>query len=104
MSSLDVHGIIKAFSGKRVLDQVEFTTNPGEVLVIMEPSGCGKTTLLRCILGSLDPDEGRVMINGEDMTSKPVEARNIGYVPQDFGLFPHLTVFDNVAFGLKIKK
>jgi ABC-type sugar transport system ATPase subunit len=87
----------------KVLDKVELLVEQGELMVIMGPSGCGKTTLLLVILGALRPDEGQIWIGDREITNLRVEERNIGYVPQDFGLFPHLSVYENIAFGLKIR-
>jgi ABC-type sugar transport system ATPase subunit len=87
----------------KVLDKVELLVEQGELMVIMGPSGCGKTTLLLVILGALRPDEGQIWMGGREITNLRVEERNIGYVPQDFGLFPHLSVYENIAFGLKIR-
>ncbi|MEM2110473.1 MAG: ABC transporter ATP-binding protein [Candidatus Bathyarchaeia archaeon] len=104
MKKLFVQGISKTYGNIKALDHVEFSINPGELMVIMGPSGCGKTTLLLVILGALKPDEGHVWINGNNVDKLPLEERNIGYLPQDFGLFPHLTVYDNIAFGLRVRK
>ncbi|MEM2897552.1 MAG: ABC transporter ATP-binding protein [Candidatus Bathyarchaeia archaeon] len=104
MKKLFVQGISKTYGNIKALDHVELAINPGELMVIMGPSGCGKTTLLLVILGALKPDEGHVWINGNNVDKLPLEERNIGYLPQDFGLFPHLTVYDNIAFGLRVRK
>ena len=76
----------------------------GEYFVVLGPSGAGKTLLLQLIAGILQPDRGRVLIDGVDMTMAPPEKRFVGYVPQNYALFPHLTVFGNIAFGLKLRK
>jgi ABC-type sugar transport system ATPase subunit len=101
--SLYIRNVSKSFGKVKVLDKVELLVEQGELMVIMGPSGCGKTTLLLVILGALRPDEGQIWIGDREITNLRVEERNIGYVPQDFGLFPHLSVYENIAFGLKIR-
>ncbi|MEM1514786.1 MAG: ABC transporter ATP-binding protein [Candidatus Bathyarchaeia archaeon] len=103
MKSLSIQGISKYFGNVKALDRVNLFVNPGELMVIMGPSGCGKTTLLLIILGVLRQDEGLILVDGKDITYTPIEERNIGYVPQDFGLFPHLNVYENIAFGLRVR-
>jgi len=103
MKELRIESVTKRYGSVKALDRVELTINPAELIVVMGPSGCGKTTLLLVILGALTPDEGHIRI-GEEIDQIPVEERNIGYVPQDFGLFPHLIVYENIAFGLKVRK
>lgn len=76
----------------------------GELVVLVGPSGCGKTTILRLILGDLRPDSGHIYMDEEVIDNMPIEKRAVGYVPQDFGLFPHLSVYENVAYGLRIRK
>jgi putative spermidine/putrescine transport system ATP-binding protein len=75
----------------------------GELLSLLGPSGCGKTTTLRMIAGFVQPSEGRVILNGEDISKRPVHTRNIGVVFQSYALFPHLTALDNVGFGLRMR-
>ena len=75
----------------------------GEYFVIMGPTGAGKTLLLQLIAGVFHPDEGRILLGGRDVTFLPPEKRAVGYVPQNYALFPHLNVFDNIAYGLKVK-
>ena len=76
----------------------------GELVSLLGPSGCGKTTTLRVVAGFIEPVSGDFILDGENLTKVPVHKRNFGLVFQSYALFPHLTVFDNVAFGLKIKK
>ena len=76
----------------------------GELLALLGPSGCGKTTTLRSVAGFIEPDAGRILINGRDYTNLPPNRRDIGLVFQSYALFPHLTVFDNVAFGLRMRR
>lgn len=103
MRALYVQNISKSFGNVKVLNNVELIVEEGEFTVIMGPSGCGKTTLLLVILGALRPDEGAIWIGDKEITDLPIEERGIGYVPQDFGLFPHLNVYENIAFGLRIR-
>jgi len=103
MSELRVENLSKSYGTTKAIDGVNLTVSPSEFLVVMGPSGCGKTTLLLTILGVLRADEGHVYINGKDIDALPISERNIGYTPQDFGLFPHLSTYDNVAFGLRTR-
>ncbi len=103
MSELRVENLSKSYGTIKALDGLNLAVNPSELLVVMGPSGCGKTTLLLTILGALKPDEGYIYINGRDMDGLNINERNIGYAPQDFGLFPHLSTYDNVAFGLRAR-
>ena len=96
-------------SGKRsvrvpALDGVELEVRDGELLVVVGPSGSGKTTLLRCIAGLESLDEGRVEVDGKDVTGLPAGRRNVAMVFQDFALYPHMTVHDNISFGLRATK
>lgn len=100
---LAVTDISVSFGGVAVLDRVSLEISRGEVLALLGPSGAGKTTLLRVIAGLLAPDNGRIQLDGRDITSLPAYLRNIGLVFQDDQLFPHLSVADNIAFGLRIK-
>jgi ABC-type Fe3+/spermidine/putrescine transport system ATPase subunit len=104
MKELHIENVTKTYGNVKALDQVELTINPAEFMVVMGPSGCGKTTLLLVILGALMLDEGHIWINGKDIDELPLDERNIGYVPQDFGLFPHLNVYENIAFGLRVRR
>ncbi|MGC8877376.1 ABC transporter ATP-binding protein [Thermus sp.] len=100
---LELQGIRKRFGGHEVLKGVDLLVYPGEILALLGPSGCGKTTLLRVVAGLEAPDAGRVLLQGRDVTPLPPERRGIGFVFQDYALFPHLTALGNVAFGLKGK-
>lgn len=90
--------------GDFALEHVNLTANKGECLVLLGPSGGGKTTLIECIAGLHRPASGRILLDGQDITSLPPEKRGVGWVPQDYGLFPHLTVAENIAFGLKARR
>lgn len=85
------------------VDQVSLYVQPGEFLTLLGPSGCGKTTTLRMVAGFERPDRGRIFIGEEDVTDLMANQRNIGFVFQNYALFPHLSVFENVAYGLKVK-
>jgi iron(III) transport system ATP-binding protein len=82
---------------------VRFTAAPGAFVTLLGPSGCGKTTTLRMIAGFEQPDEGRIRFGDDDVTRLPVNRRNIGFVFQNYALFPHLSVFENVAYGLQVR-
>ncbi len=84
--------------------KARFTVAEGEFFSLVGPSGCGKTTLLRLISGLARPDAGRIILNGRDITTVPVAERKIGFVFQDYALFPHLTVYGNIEYGLKIRR
>lgn len=101
--ALRIADLTKSYGGKRILDRAGLSLADGEIAAVQGRSGSGKTTLLLCILGFVDPEEGRIDIGGEDFTRLPIERRRIAYVPQDYGLFPHLTAGENVAFGLAVR-
>jgi len=103
MKTLRLENICKSYGEVKALDRVNLEINAEEFVVVMGPSGCGKSTLLLVILGALQPDEGHIIMNGEVIDDLPTEVRGMGYVPQDFGLFPHLSVRQNVGFGLEVK-
>ena len=86
------------------VQQVNLTINPGEFVTLLGPSGCGKTTILRMIAGFEMPTEGKIIIDGEDVIAKTPDKRGLGMVFQNYALFPHLNVFDNIAYGLKLQK
>ena len=94
----------KSFDKNHVIKDLSFNVDEGELRTILGPSGCGKTTTLRLILGTLSPDSGQIYFGNEDVTSMPCYKRNVGIVYQDYALFPHLTVSENIAFGLKARK
>jgi iron(III) transport system ATP-binding protein len=83
---------------------VDLVVEPGELLTLLGPSGCGKTTTLRMIAGFQEPSSGEILIGERDVTRVPANRRDIGFVFQSYALFPHLTVFDNVAYGLRIRR
>ena len=96
--------IVKEFDGQLVLKGINLDIYENEFVTLLGPSGCGKTTLLRILGGFLTPDEGQVLFDGEEISQLPPYKREINTVFQKYALFPHLNVYDNVAFGLKIKK
>ncbi|EIR3326408.1 spermidine/putrescine ABC transporter ATP-binding protein PotA [Salmonella enterica] len=97
-------GISKSFDGKEVISQLDLTINNGEFLTLLGPSGCGKTTVLRLIAGLETVDAGHIMLDNQDITHVPAENRYVNTVFQSYALFPHMTVFENVAFGLRMQK
>lgn len=103
-SELSVEGIRKAFDGPDVLRNISFTVQHGEFVTLLGPSGCGKTTLLRIIAGLERPDAGEVILSGRRITDLPANRRPVNTVFQNYALFPHLSVRENVAFGLRSRK
>src|SRR5262245_44449950 len=102
--SITVRNVTKRFGGFLALDNVSLEVPHGELLALLGPSGSGKTTLLRIISGLEVPDAGTVLYHDEDVTDAAVRERNVGFVFQHYALFRHLTVFDNVAFGLRVRR
>jgi ABC-type spermidine/putrescine transport systems, ATPase components len=95
----------KVFDGRVVaVDDVDLVVNDGEIMAVLGPSGCGKTTLLRLVAGLEEPTSGRIFFDDRDVTKLPTQERNTAVVPQTWALWPHMTVFDNVAYGLRLKK
>ena len=101
---IELKNISKAFDGETVLDNISLDIYDNEFLTLLGPSGCGKTTTLRIIAGFEQPDEGSVLFLGEDIASLPPHKRNVNTVFQRYALFPHLNVYENVAFPLRVKK
>lgn len=101
---IDLKDIVVRFGDFEALHRINVNVKEGEFFTFLGPSGCGKTTTLRTITGFIDPAEGVVSMQGKDITHVPIEKRNIGIVFQSYALFPTMTVRDNIAFGLKIKK
>lgn len=98
---LEVHNLHKSLSDNRVLNGVTMSIDPGEIKVLIGLNGCGKTTLQRVLTGIIEPDQGSVHIDGQDVTKFPPEDRMIGYVPQNTGLFRHLTIRENILYSLQ---
>lgn len=103
-NTVSLQGISKRFGATTVLNAIDLDIRPGEFLTLLGPSGCGKTTLLRAMAGFYTPDAGRICVNGQDITQQPPYLRDIGMVFQSYAVFPHMTVRDNVAYGLKARK
>jgi sulfate/thiosulfate transport system ATP-binding protein len=101
--SIAIRNVRKQFGAFHALDGVSLDIEPGELVALLGPSGCGKTTLLRIIAGLEMPDEGSILFNGENANGMHVRERSVGFVFQHYALFRHLTVFENVAFGLRVK-
>ncbi len=101
---LEVHHIHKNYEGRPLLNDISFQLKEGETICLLGASGSGKSTLLRIIAGLETPDSGSVSFDGVDLTTVPPHLRDFGLVFQDYALFPHLNVFDNVAFGLKMRR
>lgn len=101
---INIEHLSKSFNGKKVLDDINLYVKRGEFITLLGPSGCGKTTLLRQIAGFLQPDEGVITMDGKDISQVPPHKRKLNTVFQRYALFPHLDVYDNVAFGLKLAK
>ncbi|HFL0177838.1 ATP-binding cassette domain-containing protein, partial [Enterococcus faecium] len=101
---LEIHDLNLFFDEKQILAIDEIQIEKGELVTLLGPSGCGKSTLLRCITGLEQPKSGEIVLDNENIADKPTKDRNIGFVFQQYALFPTMTVFENVAFGLKVKK
>lgn len=105
MADIELRNITKIFDRKvRAVDDVDLTIEDQEFMVLLGPSGCGKTTIMRMIAGLEYPEAGRILIGGRDVTDMPPRRRDISMVFQSYAVFPHLKVFDNIAFGLRMKK
>ncbi|MDT9687831.1 ABC transporter ATP-binding protein [Streptomyces sp. P9(2023)] len=103
-AALQLRGLRRSFGSAVALDGLDLDVAPGELLALLGPSGCGKTTALRVLAGFERPDEGQVLLDGEDIVPVPANRRDTAMVFQSYSLFPHLTAADNVAFGLKMRK
>ncbi len=101
---IELKNLTKSYSGNRVVDNITLSIRENEFMTLLGPSGCGKTTTLRMIGGFEDPDSGSILFEGHDLLPVPPYKRNINTVFQRYALFPHMNVFENIAFGLRIKK
>ncbi|MDN3353610.1 ABC transporter ATP-binding protein [Actinomadura sp. DC4] len=101
---VEIEDLTAGYDGTRVLDLERLSIRRGEFLSILGPSGCGKTTLLNCVAGFVTPGGGRILVDGTDITRLPPYRRGLGMVFQNYALFPHLSVADNVAYGLRVRK
>ena len=104
MPALHLENITKRYGKLKAVDNLSLEVRDGELLTLLGPSGCGKTTVLRCVSGFVRPDGGEIYLGDRKITEIPTEKRGIGLVFQNYALWPHMTVFDNLAFGLQIKK
>jgi len=101
---IEIKNVSKSINGQEILSHLNLEVRNGEFLTLLGPSGCGKTTLLRLISGFEDPTSGNIFINGKDVTGLPPHLRHIHTVFQSYALFPHMSVFENVAFGLRCQR
>lgn len=104
MSYIQIQNLHKSFGNNEVLKELNLSIERGQLVTLLGPSGCGKSTLLRCLAGLETVTSGNIILDGEDITHKNPKDRKIGMVFQQYSLFPNLNVYDNIAFGLKIKK
>ena len=104
VSDVHIDGLVKSFGSTRAVDGVTLTVRSGEMFFLVGPSGCGKTTLLRMLAGFSAPDSGQIRFGNEDVTALAPNQRDIGMVFQGYALWPHMTVAENVGFGLKMRK
>src|SRR2546430_109005 len=102
--AIALEGVSKGFGETRAVRDVTVAIGEGEFFSLLGPSGCGKTTTLRMIAGFEVPDEGRIVLQGQDVTSVSANRRKVNMVFQQYALFPHMSIYDNVAFGLKVKR
>ena len=100
---IELRNVTKSYGSKTILKNLNLTINDGEFLTILGPSGCGKTTALRLIAGFEDLTEGSIILDGQDVSNIPAEQRPVNTVFQSYALFPHMTIFENVAFGLRMQ-
>src|ERR1700740_437588 len=99
-----IEGLSRHYGPVVALARLDLTLHPGELVALLGPSGCGKTTTLRLLAGLEDADAGRVIVGGRDITHVPANKRDMGMVFQAYSLFPHMTVRQNVAFGLRLRR
>ena len=104
MNVLEVRNVTKRFAGTLAVDGVSFSVGRQQIVALLGPSGCGKTTNLRMIAGFETPDSGAIVISGRDMERRPPYERNVGLLFQDYALFPHMTVAENIAYGLRRRR
>ena len=103
-AAISLEAVVKRYGGAAAVNEVTLSIGEGEFFSLLGPSGCGKTTTLRMIAGFVAPDAGRVLLQGTDVTNTPPNRRNVNMVFQQYALFPHMSVYDNIAFGLSVKR
>lgn len=103
MKGLSIKNVSSGYKDKLIIKDLSLEVEPKETLIMMGSSGSGKSTLLLTILGIITPLKGEIFLNDREITKLPIESRNIGFLPQDYGLFPHLNVSDNVSYGLRMR-
>src|SRR6185369_1633488 len=104
MADIRIDRIAKSFGTARALDEINLEVADGEFVALLGPSGCGKTTLLRIIAGLETQSAGRIVIGDRDVTDLPVRVRRLAMVFQNYAVFPHMTVYENIAFGLRMQR
>src|SRR5947199_4096263 len=104
MAFLELRALTKCFGGAIAVDRLSLTVDKGEFVSLLGPSGCGKTTTLQMIAGFVEPTAGSIAIDGRDLLAIPAAKRGLGIVFQNYALFPHLSVTDNVSFGLEMRQ
>ena len=104
MTFLELEGVTKYFGQVTAVDHISVSVEQGEFLTLLGPSGCGKTTILRMVAGFETPNEGNILLDGDDITNRPASKRPMGMVFQSYALFPHMTAEQNIAFGMTIKR
>ena len=101
---IKIEQVQKKYKNKLVLSNINLTLKEGSFTAVLGPSGCGKTTLMRCLAGFLEPDGGAIYFGDQDVTKIPPQKRETAMVFQNYALWPHMTVYDNIAYGLKLRK
>src|SRR5512140_2941318 len=104
MSFLELKGLSKRYDGVLAVAECDLSIAEGEFVCLLGPSGCGKTTTLQMVAGFVEPTAGRILLDGKDITDMRANRRGLGIVFQSYALFPHMTVGENVAFGLEMRK
>lgn len=102
MSYLEIQNLTQSYQNTQILKNLSINVEKGKFISLLGPSGCGKSTLLRSICGLIKTDSGKILVDGKDITNESVQQRNIGMVFQSYALFPNMTVYENIAFGLKV--
>lgn len=104
MKSIRLEGVYKSYNGDPILENLNLVVPAGQFFALLGPSGCGKTTILRLIAGFQQADAGHIYLGDTEITNVPINERKVNTVFQNYALFPHLNVFDNVAYALSIRK